>query len=271
MDIPEELTEIYDSWNPNSGGFQSACSECAVRDERGCRSPFYGHGTFNTRGEVDIMLIGESPGTASQEDGANPSVSGIRDFPEKQMEKISVAFGTNSPHIQPFVDDLQNKYDVYYTNLLKCNKLAVPTDGDSWMPAKILDEQSEPTTGHSDLNDRAKETCIDYLITEIFRLDPDVIIPFGGNAMVREVYDLFGMSVPKLKDAINNRETYEIKLTSENHPRAYSGSLVPSYHFSENRFKSRVSNIVDVSGKTVNEARDQYWNIIIQMVERQLT
>ncbi|AZQ15476.1 uracil-DNA glycosylase family protein [Halorubrum sp. PV6] len=270
MDTPETIEEIYDSWNPDNGGFESACSKCPVRDERGCRSPFYGLGTFDDRGEVDVMLIGESPGTANQEDGANPSVSEIPKFPEFFTKKISDGFGENSPHLHPFTNELQEKNHVYYTNLLKCNKLAVPDDGDSWLPVRILNEQSEPTGRHSDLNDRAKRICMNYLITEIIRLNPDVIVPFGGNKMVKEVYDLFGVSVPNLKKAINNRKTYSVNLASDTHSKTYSGTVVPSYHFSENHFKSRVTNISGVSGDSVDEVRGQYWPIITQMIEQEL-
>lgn len=270
METPKEVEEIYDSWNPNDGGFEMACSKCSIRDERGCRSPFYGLGTFDEHGEVDVMLIGESPGTASQEDGANPSISEIPKSREFATEKISDGFGENSPHLHPFADKLQDIGHVYYTNLLKCNKLAVPDDGDSWLPAKILNEQSEPISKHSDLNERAKEACMDYLSTEIVTLNPDVIVPFGGAKMVKEVYDLFAISVPNLKKAINSRETYPVDLNPETDSEAYSGTLVPSYHFSENYFKNRVTKISGVSGDSVDEVREQYWQIIVQMVKEEL-
>lgn len=77
-DTPQNVAEgIYDRWlQSNSQTVEPVqesnnyCSGCPVRDPRGCRSPFFGHGSRN--GPVDVMLVGEAPGPASVENNDRP-------------------------------------------------------------------------------------------------------------------------------------------------------------------------------------------------------
>ncbi|MFC6977067.1 uracil-DNA glycosylase family protein [Halomicroarcula sp. GCM10025709] len=268
MPRPGKIEEIYSSWNPQDGGFQEHCKDCPIRDERGCRSPFFGSGTFDQNGEVDVMLIGESPGTASQNDGPFGGHSNKKDFDKSWENNIASSFNGNSPHLHPFTEALQQKYDVYYTNLLKCNKLATPNKGDSWLPAKIIDEQEGDISSVSQLNKVGKQQCENYLISELIRLQPSAIVPFGGEKMVSEVYDLLGMSVPKLKSSINARKVFDIEFDDNQISGVYSGKLIPSYHFSENRFLNRIRHVDAVESESVTEAREEYWSVILEMVEK---
>jgi uracil-DNA glycosylase len=259
MATPPEVSNIWKQWHPDNGGFEGNCAECPLRDERGCRDPFYGNGEFNQDGTVDVMLVAESPGGANQADGPNKKsdLVGPDEFENRRFQSIADSFAGNSPYAQEISRILQeeNDYSTYFTNVAKCNLLQTPDDGNSWLPAEVIKENA-PVESVDKLNEEAKHVCENYLVDEIQALSPSVIVAFGDGKSVGPVYDLFDLSIssPFYEDVLSPKEgSFELNGTST------SSVIIPSYHFSKPKFDSNISHVGANS-------RDEYWGRLEEQI-----
>lgn len=271
----EAVKHIYKTWLDED----SPCSECPIYDKRGCRMPFYGHGTFNEVGEVDVMVIGEAPGPASQKD--TPSDGGqqrpINEFTrEKIKSQIYEAFNGNSPNFKYFADALQRDFDsVYFTNLLKCNNLE-EQDGNefgSWVDVDRLGnshnyeyDTDQGLQSEGNLNEEAKKRCSEHLKFEISALNPSVVVCLG-KSHIKRVYEIFNMDVPDVPTYLEDRRDHEIKLNSEYAENKISTTVIPSYHFARPRFESNINQcgFVDENADP-STRRKTYWDKVIETV-----
>lgn len=293
-DTPQNVAEgIYDRWlQSNSQTVEPVqesnnyCSGCPVRDSRGCRSPFFGHGSRN--GPVDVMLVGEAPGPASVENNDRPQSQWDTIRSEKEWyDRIYAAFESdeddqesNSPYLEQFTDNLQNNESiegVYFTNLLKCNKI----DSDittAWVPSDIEIDASQSDTdldiqanySIDKLNEVGKATCVNYLMEELVAMEPEVLVPFGGSGMVKEVYNIFDIDIPTISSSINNREC--IPASAKISGTEIQTTIVPTYHFSAQSINQNLTNIDSVPDEIDPEKqRDIYWETVIDIIESALT
>lgn len=276
----EDVVEhIYKTWLDEV----SPCSECPVYDKRGCRKPFYGHGTINELGEVDIMVIGEAPGPKSQED--TPSDRGqqlsVREFMrEKRKDQIYEAFNGNSTYFEYLANTLQENFDdVYFTNLLKCNNLE-EQDGNesgSWVDVGRLDDSHDyeydtekGLQSEGNLNQKAKEKCSEHLKAEIFTLNPSVVICLG-KGHISEVYDMFDIDSPDISTCIETGKKHKVNLTNERSGSEISTTVVPSYHFTGQFFQTNIRNCDFIEeNNDASTQRKNYWDRVIEITDSAL-
>lgn len=267
---------IYENWLDE----ESPCSECPIYDERGCRAPFYGHGTFNEVGEVDVMVIGEAPGSANQEDtpGTEREHRSCEKFIQnKRKNRIYDGFDPNSPYFEYLADGLQAEFNaVYFTNLMKCYNLEEQDSkgSGSWVDTDRLSSSCEyqydaekGLVAKGNLNKKAKQNCSHYLEREISVLNPSVVICLGKNH-IAEAYDVLGIEVPDIPAYLDNHDYYCTEIHSENTGLTTSTTVIPSYHFSQQFFGSNISNCDFVDDDAdARIKREMYWDRVIDIAK----
>jgi hypothetical protein len=135
--------------------------------------PFYGDGVVDN---PDIAIFGHEPGNDfDHEPDSDPDQFGPNyteyAFDEARSQDISsVSVGSNSiESLATFFDLLTENFDLYWSQVKKCNELE-----------------------DDDRNDSAAERCGRYLKDEIRATDPDYVISLGKKAYLKfdDVFDI---------------------------------------------------------------------------------
>jgi uracil-DNA glycosylase len=183
---------VWDNWWNGNGH----CEDCPIRCENQGFNPDFGAFNYN----ADLMIVGLEPGqggkygedgsgrgrtrrTMPSDDADSPRLIEDRDYEYKILHQwdffgdLLRLFGLyklkeNDNRTYPPDRTYVPLYpeEVYYTNSLKCAKLA-----DSAAGKDGVDDPSRD-------NKNARKECRGYLKEEIELVDPDAIVAFGGES-----------------------------------------------------------------------------------------
>jgi len=235
------LEWIHGNWERNSG----PCADCQIRN---CdHPPYYGDGVY----PADIGLVGQARWSTTElpadpdRTAAGPESHHERLSDRRPIDEWLVDPGdgvSRIPHL--FWDDLNAGFTddadttVYFTNLLKCR----PVDVD-WQ------------------DDQARDLCSGYLGEELRRVDPEVVIVFGNDA-IDWVYEEL--------DRENDGATNEAGRLISDEMSPYPYSVVPSVHWSY--LGTMLDHIVVNSPLPLEwgDSVDAYWRRLAGVISQEL-
>ncbi|GGK56601.1 uracil-DNA glycosylase family protein [Haloarcula sebkhae] len=187
----------YDGQKPSKNS-KNPCKGCGRNDRDNICSPFFGYGSPN----ADVVFLGEAPG--GYETAKNIDIERNdrhwKDFREVKNGDHSYDRPVPSPTTLPELDqagnygywemfakefnkafnkELGKDCNIYYTNSAKCSDIHSNDDIEREIDADV-----------SDLNSSGKSTCLQWLHSELEKINPNVVVVFDKRS-VNQVDNIF--------------------------------------------------------------------------------
>lgn len=264
---------VWDNWWEGEGN----CSGCPIRCENHGANPDYG--AFNP--DADLMIVGLEPGAASEyvaeDSGGKPRK--YRTVPESEAQvpprqhseyaydhKVlaewdfywsgpAKLFGVGTSDEDGANREVVDRTprETYYTNALKCSKLA-ESEGSVEDPG---------VTNPETRNEQARIQCRAYLQEEVDLVNPDVVVTFGTEAFTHVMCALEReYSGSCLKDWVNQSADATLLGRHGSDP-----TVIPAYHWSGEYFSTNMKHAEAIPDGS-NES--DCWETIAMTVNQEL-